>query len=67
MITDTLADRLVAAWQRHNEIDLALIAAIPDAGLAAVPLASRGRTVAAQLVHMNAVRFGWLHYHTTGQ
>lgn len=67
MSNDDLADQLVAAWQRHNEINLTLIAAIPDAGFAAVPLASRGRTVAAQLVHMNAVRVAWLHYHTTGQ
>jgi uncharacterized damage-inducible protein DinB len=62
-----LADRIVAAWLRHNEINLTLISAIPDAGFAAVPLASRGRTVAAQLVHMNEVRLGWLHHHATGQ
>jgi uncharacterized damage-inducible protein DinB len=61
-----LAGRLIASWRRNNEIDLALIAAIPDAGFAAVPLASRGRTVAAQLAHMNAVREGWFHYHATG-
>jgi uncharacterized damage-inducible protein DinB len=61
------ADGIVAAWRRNNEIDLALIAAIPDAGFAAVPLASRGRTVAAQLVHMNEVRTGWLHHHRTGE
>ena len=61
-----LAESLVASWRRNNEIDLALIAAIPDAGFAAVPLASRGRAVAAQLAHMNAVREGWLHYHATG-
>jgi len=61
-----LAERLIASWRRNNEIDLALIAAIPDAGFAAVPLASRGRTVAAQLAHMVSVREGWLHYHATG-
>jgi uncharacterized damage-inducible protein DinB len=62
-----IADRLVAAWLRHNGVNLTLIAAIPGAGFAAVPLASRGRTVAAQLVHMNEVRLGWLHYHATGR
>jgi len=63
----SIVDRLVAAWERHNGINLRLVAAAPQGGFAAVPLASRGRSVAAQLVHMNEVRLGWLHYHATGQ
>jgi uncharacterized damage-inducible protein DinB len=60
-------NQTVAAWRRHNDIQLLLIASIPAEGFAAVPLKSRGRTVAAQLAHVNAVRAGWLHYHATGK
>ena len=59
-------NQTVAAWRRHNDIQLLLIAGIPTDGFDVVPLKSRGRTLAAQLSHMNAVRLGWLHYHTTG-
>ena len=54
-------------WETHNMITLRLLAAIPLTGLNAVPAGSRGRTVAEQLVHMNRVRLGWLHYHKTGK
>jgi uncharacterized damage-inducible protein DinB len=64
---ELLADRLVAVWRRHNEINLLLISNIPNSGFEAVPLKSRGRNVTSQLVHMNAVRLGWLHYHRTGK
>jgi uncharacterized damage-inducible protein DinB len=64
---EPLADRLVAAWRRHNEINLLLISSIPDGGFEAVPIKSRGRNVSSQLAHMNAVRLGWLHYHRTGK
>jgi uncharacterized damage-inducible protein DinB len=64
---DELADQLIAAWRRHNEILLFLLENIPSAGLSAVPLASRGRTVAAQFAHLDRVRRGWLHYHSTGE
>ena len=66
-VPEPLADRVVAAWRRHNDINLALISSIPDDGFRAVPLKSRGRDVSAQLAHVNAVRLGWLHYHATGK
>ena len=59
--------QIVHAWEIHNRITLALIDGLPEGGFQAVPLASRGRTVARQLAHMNAVRTGWLHYHQTGK
>ncbi len=62
-----LAEQLIGAWQRHNEINLLLLSELPEAGLAAVPLNSRGRTVARQFMHLHQVRLGWLHYHTTGK
>ena len=62
-----VADQLINAWNRHNEINLLLLGGIPDAGLQAVPLNSRGRTVARQFDHMSQVRLGWVHYHTTGK
>ena len=64
---ESLADRIVAAWRRHNEINLLLISSIPNDGFQAIPLNSRGRNVGAQLDHMNSVRLGWLHYHATGK
>ncbi len=62
-----LLQQILNTWRIHNQINLLLIDAIPDAGLEAVPLNSRGRTVARQLQHMNDVRMGWLHYHATGK
>jgi uncharacterized damage-inducible protein DinB len=45
---------------------LYLLQQIPPLGLRAVPLNSRGRTVAEQFAHVNRVRMGWLRYHRTG-
>jgi uncharacterized damage-inducible protein DinB len=59
--------QLLEAWQRNNQITLLLIRGIPTRGFTAVPLESRGRTVAEQLAHVNAVRLGWLYYHATGE
>ena len=56
----SLADQALNAWRVHNEINEVLIDAIPAAGFAAVPLNSRGRDVARQLMHMDAVRVKWL-------
>jgi len=59
--------QLLTAWKKNNKITLLLIAAIPQKGFKAVPHGSRGRTVTAQLIHMNNVRTGWLYYHKTGK
>ncbi len=59
--------QLLAAWKKNNKITLLMIAAIPQKGFKAVPHGSRGRDVTSQLLHMNAVRMGWLHYHKTGK
>lgn len=67
MDRDELAAQLVAAWRRHNEILLFLLASIPARGLLAVPYGSKGRMVAEQFAHLDAVRRGWLHYHRTGK
>jgi uncharacterized damage-inducible protein DinB len=56
----SLADQVLDAWRVHNEINAVLIDAIPAEGFAAVPLNSRGRDVARQLIHMDAVRVQWL-------
>jgi len=64
---DELVAELLATWRTHNAIQLDLIAAIPAGGFAAVPLASRGRTVAAQLAHCHRVRLAWIHYFETGK
>jgi len=63
----SLSGSLLDAWRRNNDMDLLLISRIPQARFAAVPLNSRGRTVAEQLDHMDSVRRGWLHYHKTGK
>jgi uncharacterized damage-inducible protein DinB len=54
---DALIQQLLTTWRVNNRIDLQLIAAIPAKGLAAVPLASRGRTVARQFVHRGSPAF----------
>lgn len=66
-LADDLVTQVLWAWRSHNAIQLGLIAKITNQGFAAVPLASRGRTVAEQLVHCWRVRLGWLHYFETGQ
>jgi len=62
-----LSKQIINAWKTHNNINLLLIKSIPVKGFNAVPLASKGRTVAEQLIHMNKVRLGWIHYHKTGK
>ena len=59
---DPLIQELLRTWRINNAIDLKLIAAIPPKGFAAVPLTSRGRTVASQFVHLHKVRVGWIKY-----
>jgi uncharacterized damage-inducible protein DinB len=57
-----LRDQVLATWHLNARITLALLREIPAPGLAAVPLASRGRTVAQQLAHLHHVRYAWLRY-----
>jgi uncharacterized damage-inducible protein DinB len=59
---DELLHQLLTTWRVNNRINLQLLSAIPTKGLAAVPLASRGRTVARQFVHLHKVRVGWMKY-----
>ncbi len=67
MTEKELYRQIINAWRTHNKINLLLIRSIPAKGFSAVPLASKGRTVAEQLIHMNKVRLGWMHYHKTGK
>jgi len=67
MNEQAIIDQILNAWRIHNDINLHLIAEIPIVGFKAVPTGSRGRTVVEQLVHMNRVRLGWLHFHLTGK
>jgi len=62
-----LVDNLLDTWAVNNRINLMLIDDIPVDGFKAVPLNSRGRNVAAQLIHMNSVRTAWLYHHETGK
>jgi len=59
---EPLAEQLLLTWRVNNKINLQLIAAIPAKGFAAVPLGSRGRTVARQFAHLQKVRVGWMKY-----
>ncbi len=52
----SLEEQLLRAWRRHNEILLLLFDNVPVDGFSAVPLASRGRDVAAQFFHLQRVR-----------
>jgi hypothetical protein len=67
MDRDELRAQLLATWRRHNEILLLLLSSIPKPGLCAIPLASKGRTVAEQFHHLDRVRRGWLQFHETGK
>ena len=58
----SLLAQVLQAWHVNNSINVKLIRKIPAKGFAAVPLASRGRTVAAQLAHMHKVHVAWVRY-----
>lgn len=66
MAKTELGRQLLRAWRVHDRLMLYLLQQIPPLGLRAVPLNSRGRTVAEQFAHVNRVRVGWLGYHMTG-
>ncbi len=55
-----LLGQILQAWRINNAINVKLIRRIPKQGFDAVPLASRGRTVAKQLAHMHNVHSGWM-------
>jgi uncharacterized damage-inducible protein DinB len=57
-----LLEQLLISWRLNNKVNLLLLRAIPQKGFAAVPLASRGRTVAAQFAHLHKVRWAWMRY-----
>ncbi len=67
MTEQDFLQHVLSVWRIHNNINLLLIQSIPQKGFNAVPLASKGRTVAKQLEHMNLIRLGWMHYHRTGK
>lgn len=58
----SLLEQILEAWRVNSAINLKLVKAIPKKGFDCVPLASRGRTVAKQLAHMQKVHSGWLKY-----
>jgi uncharacterized damage-inducible protein DinB len=58
----SLLEPILQAWRINNAINLKLIRGIPRRGFDAVPLASRGRTVAKQLAHMHNVHSGWMEF-----
>ncbi len=58
----SLLEQVLQAWRVNSAINVKLVTAIPQKGFDAVPLASRGRTVAKQLAHMQKVHCGWLKY-----
>ena len=66
MSRDEMVRQVRNAWRVHDRLTLYLLQQIPPLGLRAVPLNSRGRTVAEQFAHVNRVRLGWLAYHKTG-
>ena len=55
-----LADQIVDTWRTNSHVLLYLLEQIPPKGLAAIPLASRGRNVAQQFSHVHKVRYAWL-------
>jgi hypothetical protein len=62
-----LLDSLLGTWRRHQEILLYLLERIPERGLGALPMGSRGREVARQFAHLDRIRQGWVHFHLTGK
>ncbi len=60
MNNSALIEQILHTWRVNNVINLELLKRVPVKGFEAVPLASRGRTVADQFAHMNNTRVGWL-------
>jgi uncharacterized damage-inducible protein DinB len=58
----SVLEQVLQAWRVNSSVNVKLIRRIPQKGFDAVPLASRGRTVRAQLVHMQKVHAGWMKY-----
>jgi uncharacterized damage-inducible protein DinB len=59
---ESIEEQLLFGWRVNNGINLRLLEKITDKGLEAVPLDSRGRTVARQWAHMQSVRIGWMRF-----
>ncbi|MCI0360335.1 MAG: DinB family protein [Planctomycetaceae bacterium] len=57
-----LSEQVLQAWRVNSSITLKLVQKIPARGFHAVPLASRGRSVLRQLMHMQKVHAVWLQY-----
>ena len=60
-MSDSSSAEIAGVWRIHEEINLYLLDAISDAGMAAVTLLkdgrpSTGRTVARQFAHLHEVR-----------
>ena len=58
----SLLAQILQAWRVNSAINIKLVQKISKKGFGAVPLASRGRTVARQLAHMQKVYAGWMKY-----
>jgi uncharacterized damage-inducible protein DinB len=52
--------QVLDTWRVNDSVTQALLRAIPERGLLAVPLASRGRNVGEMLRHLQRVRAAWL-------
>jgi uncharacterized damage-inducible protein DinB len=61
-MNDRLVAQILKTWRVNNRITLALLGAISPKGLQAMPLGSKGQTVAEQFAHLHRVRLGWLAY-----
>lgn len=61
--TADLVEQALEAWRANAEVLRRLLRAVPARGLAAVPLNSRGRSVARVFAHLYHVRYGWLRVH----
>ncbi len=57
-----LAHQVLGTWQVNNSITLGLLRKTHTKGFSAVPLESRGRTVAQVFAHVHKVRLAWLKY-----
>lgn len=58
----SLLQQIVDTWRVHDRINLYLLDKIPEKGMDAVPLASRGRNVAQVFAHMHKVRLAWMKF-----